>query len=56
MNKVTRFRANQLGEKGVSFLLAVDNDFTLIESRLNDCNRSNVINADIHKIIVKSNV
>ena len=56
MNKVTRFRANQLGEKGVSFLLAVDNDFTLIESRLNDCNRSNVINAYIHKIIVKSNV
>ena len=44
MNKVTRFRAYQLGEKGASFSLAVDNDFTLIEARLNDCNRSNVIN------------
>lgn len=44
MNKVTRFRAYQLGEKGASFSLAVDNDFTLIEARLNDCNRANVIN------------
>ena len=43
MNNVTRFRAYQLGEKGASFSLAVDHDFTLIEARLNDCNRSNVI-------------
>lgn len=44
MNKVTRFRAYQLGEKGASFSLSVDNDFTLIEARLNDFNRTNVIN------------
>lgn len=43
MNKVTRFRAYQLGEKGASFSLSVDNDFTLIEARLNDVNCKNVI-------------
>lgn len=44
MSKLTRFRAYQLGEKGASFSLAVDNDFTLIEARLNSCNYANVIN------------
>lgn len=44
MNKITRFRAYQLGEKGASFSLAVDDDFTLIEARFNECNRSNIIN------------
>ena len=42
MNKITRFRAYQLGVKGASFSLAVDDDFTLIEARLNDSNRANV--------------
>ena len=42
MDKITRFRAYQLGEKGASFSLAVDNDFTLLEARLNDYNRKNV--------------
>ena len=44
MDRVTRFRAYQLGEKGASYSLAVDNDFTLIEARLNECNYMNVIN------------
>ena len=44
MDKITRFRAYQLGVKGASFTLAVDDDFTLIEARLNDCNRANVFN------------
>ena len=44
MDKVTRFRAYHLGVKGASFSLSVDNDFTLIEARLNDSNFKNVIN------------
>lgn len=32
MEKYTRFRAYHLGEKGASFSLSVDNDFTLIEA------------------------
>lgn len=44
MSKITRFRAYQLGEKGASYSLAVDNDFTLIEARLNSYNKTNVIN------------
>lgn len=44
MDKITRFRAYQLGVKGASFSLAVDDDFTLIEARLNDCNRANIFN------------
>ena len=44
MDKITRFRAYQLGVKGASFSLAVDDDYTLIEARLNDCNRANVFN------------
>lgn len=44
MNKVTRFRAYQLGVKGASFSLAVDNDFTLIEARFNECNAMNIVN------------
>lgn len=43
MNKITRFRAYQLGEKGASFSLAVDDYFTLIEARLNDYNFKNVL-------------
>ena len=42
MDKITRFRAYQLGVKGASFSLAVDDDFTLIEARLKDSNRANV--------------
>lgn len=44
MNKITRFRAYQLGVKGASFSLSVDSDFTLIEARINECNAMNVIN------------
>lgn len=43
MNKITRFRAYQLGEKGASFSLAADDYFTLIEARLNDYNFKNVL-------------
>ena len=43
MENYTRFRAYQLGEKGASFSLSVDNDFTLIEARLNSVNGKNVI-------------
>lgn len=43
MKRITRFRAYQLGEKGASFSLSVDNEFTLIEARLNDVNRKNVL-------------
>lgn len=43
MDKYTRFRAYQLGEKGASFSLSVDNDFTLIEARFNSVNCMNVI-------------
>ncbi len=42
MDKITRLRAYQFGEKGATFSLAVDDDFTLIEDRLNDYNRENV--------------
>ena len=48
MDKVTRFRAYHLGVKGASFSLSVDNDFTLIEARLNDSNFKNVINEKRH--------
>ena len=44
MDKITRFRAYQLGVKGASFSLSVDNDFTLIEARFNEFNAKNVIN------------
>ena len=43
MDKITRFRAYQLGEKGASFSLAADDYFTLIEARLNDYNFKNVL-------------
>ena len=34
MNKITRFRAYQLGTPGSSFSYSVDDHFTLIEARL----------------------
>lgn len=43
MKHFTRFRAYQLGEEGSSFSLAVDNHFTLIEAKITDTNRANII-------------
>lgn len=38
MNHYTRLRAYQLGNKGASFSISVDNHFTLVEARYNDKN------------------
>jgi competence protein ComEC len=38
----TRFRAYQLGEKGASFSLSVDNYFVLIEARYNNVNKEHI--------------
>lgn len=43
-NKITRFRAYQLGGKGSSFSYCVDNIFTLIEARYNEVNKSRIQN------------
>ncbi len=40
----TRFRAYQLGNPGSSFSYCYDKKFTLIEARLNDTNRPNIVN------------
>jgi len=42
MNHYTRFRAYQLGEKGSSFSLSVDNFFILIEARYNEVNKPHI--------------
>lgn len=43
MKHYTRFRAYQLGEKGASFSISVDQYFVLIEARYNSVNKSHVI-------------
>lgn len=43
MNKITRFRAYQLGTPGSSFSYSVDDHFTLIEARLTDISMRGVI-------------
>jgi competence protein ComEC len=40
MTHYTRFRAHQLGEKGASFSISVDQYFVLIEARYNSVNKS----------------
>ncbi len=42
MKHYTRFRAYQLGEKGASFSLSVDQYFVLIEARYNDVNKLHI--------------
>lgn len=42
MKHYTRFRAYQLGEKGASFSLSVDKQFTLIEARYNEVNKLHI--------------
>lgn len=44
MKHYTRFRAYQLGEKGSSFSLSVDQYFILIEARYNDVNKQHIKN------------
>lgn len=43
MTHYTRFRAYQLGEKGASFSISVDQYFVLIEARYNSVNKSHII-------------
>ena len=43
MKHYTRFRAYQLGEKGASFSISVDQYFVLIEARYNSVNKSHII-------------
>lgn len=43
MTHYTRFRAHQLGEKGASFSISVDQYFVLIEARYNSVNKSHII-------------
>ena len=43
MNKITRFRAYQLGTPGSSFSYSVDDHFTLIEARLTAMSMRGVI-------------
>ena len=43
MTHYTRFRAYQLGEKGASFSISVDQYFILIEARYNSVNKPHVI-------------
>ena len=43
MKHYTRFRAYQLGEKGASFSISVDQYFILIEARYNSVNKPHVI-------------
>lgn len=43
MKHFTRFRAYQLGEEGSSFSLVVDNHFTLIEAKITDTNKANIL-------------
>ncbi len=43
MNKITRFRAYQLGCAGSSFSYSVDNHFTLIEARLTSMNVTGIM-------------
>lgn len=42
MKHYTRFRAYQLGEKGASFSLSVDQYFVLIEARYNEINKPHI--------------
>lgn len=44
MKHYTRFRAYQLGEKGASFSLSVDQYFILIEARYNNVNKQHIKN------------
>ena len=53
MKHYTRFRAYQLGEKGASFSISVDQYFVLIEARYNSVNKSHIIyemglSGDVH--------
>lgn len=42
MKHYTRFRAYQLGEKGASFSLSVDQYFVLVEARYNEVNKQHI--------------
>ena len=42
MKHYTRFRAYQLGEKGASFSLSVNQYFVLVEARYNEVNKQHI--------------